>query len=524
MYLLPCAHGARLHRGEVRARARLAVALAPPDVAAHDAGQEALLLLGRAEGHDHRRHHHRAEGHDARRAGERAFLLEQVALRRVPARAAELLRPGEAVPALLAEDARPGLHVVAVSRSALCTLWLIVLGQVLGDPGADLGAEREFVGGEVQVHRQRSFVSAGNGRSDCDARCRLADRQPRFSTTVPFYLVPAVTRLSATHRSRGAQLRRGSAGSATLQDSRARAASPRVTGQREEGVAAGEGGANAFGRRVVRRHQHHGRHRRRPAASRRCLMRWHRCSPSKPVASCTSTSMNAAASGVRSSTLIAAAMRADALDAEAEHLEQQRRAATGSGDASSSSTSCGALAASAAACARRARRDALFAAAFALRRSTALGPVACRAARAAASGVAGAAARRTARAAPSGFSSVKRDRHRIRSPARQASCRRCRRGSRAARRGMPASSGSTISGRVRREAPVALRGHPVERAQDALGVDRTLQVHARARRRPVADEQRVAHALARAIELPATTAWLASATMKSASATGSTCR
>src|SRR5204863_5993064 len=39
-----------LQRSEVGARAGLAVALAPPDFAALDAGQEALLLLGRAEG------------------------------------------------------------------------------------------------------------------------------------------------------------------------------------------------------------------------------------------------------------------------------------------------------------------------------------------------------------------------------------------------------------------------------------------------------------------------------------------
>jgi hypothetical protein len=45
--LVALALGAGLERGEVGARTGFAVALAPPDFAAGDAGQEALLLLGR---------------------------------------------------------------------------------------------------------------------------------------------------------------------------------------------------------------------------------------------------------------------------------------------------------------------------------------------------------------------------------------------------------------------------------------------------------------------------------------------
>jgi len=120
----------------------------------------ALLLLGAAEGHDHRRHHHRAEGHHARRAGERAFLLEEVALDDVPARAAELLGPGPAVPALLAEDLGPALHIVLRQVKGVVHLVADVLGQVLRHPGADLLAERLFFGREIQVHARVSNSSA----------------------------------------------------------------------------------------------------------------------------------------------------------------------------------------------------------------------------------------------------------------------------------------------------------------------------------------------------------------------------
>jgi hypothetical protein len=152
--LVAAALGARLQRREVRPRSRLAVALAPPHLAARDAGQEPLLLLGSAERHDHRRDHHRPERDDARRAGERELLLEQVLLDGVPARAAELLRPAPAQPPLLAEDLGPALHVVAGQVDRVPDLLADVLRQVVTHPGVDLLAEGELFGGECEVHRR----------------------------------------------------------------------------------------------------------------------------------------------------------------------------------------------------------------------------------------------------------------------------------------------------------------------------------------------------------------------------------
>jgi hypothetical protein len=150
---LAAALGAGLQRGEVGAGTRLAVALAPPDLAAGDARQEALLLLAIAKRHDDRGHHHGPERHHPGRAGQRAFLFEQVALHGVPARAAKFHRPVPAQPALGAQDLRPALQVVAAQVQGVVHLVREVLGQVLGHPLADVGAERQFLGREVQVHR-----------------------------------------------------------------------------------------------------------------------------------------------------------------------------------------------------------------------------------------------------------------------------------------------------------------------------------------------------------------------------------
>jgi hypothetical protein len=131
MYLSPLAFCLALDGGQVAARVGLAVTLAPPDLAAGDAGQEALLLFGIAKGHDHRRHHHRAEGHHARRAGQRAFFFEQVLLDGVPARAAKLLGPAPTQPALLAQDLGPALQVVAAQAQRMAHLVADVGWQVL---------------------------------------------------------------------------------------------------------------------------------------------------------------------------------------------------------------------------------------------------------------------------------------------------------------------------------------------------------------------------------------------------------
>jgi len=91
-------------------------------------------------------------GHDARRAGTRALFFEQVLLHRGPTRAAEGLGPARRQPALLAEDLGPALHVIARQPQRVVHLVADVLGQVVGNPLPDLLPERQFLGGEVQVH------------------------------------------------------------------------------------------------------------------------------------------------------------------------------------------------------------------------------------------------------------------------------------------------------------------------------------------------------------------------------------
>src|SRR4029450_10125343 len=90
---------------EIGAGTRLGVALAPRHLGAADAGQEAFFLLVGSEGVDHGPDHLGAKRDDARRALLRQHVLEQEALRHVPARAAVLPGPGGREPALAAERA-----------------------------------------------------------------------------------------------------------------------------------------------------------------------------------------------------------------------------------------------------------------------------------------------------------------------------------------------------------------------------------------------------------------------------------
>ncbi|GEM_PF-6012341 len=73
-------HGARLQRGQVRACARLGIALAPPIVTRKDARQIMLLLLIASEGHDHRPHHAKTETNQVRRRRCPELLLEEISL------------------------------------------------------------------------------------------------------------------------------------------------------------------------------------------------------------------------------------------------------------------------------------------------------------------------------------------------------------------------------------------------------------------------------------------------------------
>ena len=129
------ANRARLEAGEVRAGAGLRVALAPPGLVLDDAGEILLLLLGCAEGVDHRPCHGRAERDQRRCARAAELLLEGKELLGLPAEPAMLLRPFSGQPPARAQPLQPG--VVLVTLEMLATRLLAAhLGRHLA--GAEL--------------------------------------------------------------------------------------------------------------------------------------------------------------------------------------------------------------------------------------------------------------------------------------------------------------------------------------------------------------------------------------------------
>ncbi|MCY1450519.1 hypothetical protein D9M71_673330 [compost metagenome] len=127
--MLALAHGAGLEAGQVRARARLAIALAPPVFAAEDAWKVMRLLHRAAELHDHRGNHVDAEGDQARCAEGGAFFFEQVLLHHAPTGATKGHRPIGCVPAAPREDALPALVVVLAQALAQANFAGDVCGQ-----------------------------------------------------------------------------------------------------------------------------------------------------------------------------------------------------------------------------------------------------------------------------------------------------------------------------------------------------------------------------------------------------------
>src|SRR4029078_9269497 len=103
------ADGAGLERGQVRAGAGLAVALAPVHGGIEGA-RDALLLLGlRAVGDERRPEHHRPQPAEARGAVLGELLVEDELVERRHAGAAVLLGPAGGDPALLRERLAPAL-------------------------------------------------------------------------------------------------------------------------------------------------------------------------------------------------------------------------------------------------------------------------------------------------------------------------------------------------------------------------------------------------------------------------------
>src|SRR5690606_5404193 len=152
--------GLQRQAGQIRPRARLGIALAPPHVSGEDLRQVLGLLLRRAEGHDHWGAHLQAHVRGRGGAGERHLHLENIFLGLAPTRAAVFDWPVWRDPALRAEPLQPAdlrlLVEIAVLRLGQLGPHAVV--ERLGDEGADLVAEFQILRREVEVHGGQSTV------------------------------------------------------------------------------------------------------------------------------------------------------------------------------------------------------------------------------------------------------------------------------------------------------------------------------------------------------------------------------
>ena len=105
------AYGFCAQRSEVGTGAGFRITLTPPVIARQDAGKEAGLLLGRAEGVNNRANHRQAEGHGADAIGSRQFFGPDETLRRGPAGAAIFNGPCRGDPAFFRKYAVPGQEI-----------------------------------------------------------------------------------------------------------------------------------------------------------------------------------------------------------------------------------------------------------------------------------------------------------------------------------------------------------------------------------------------------------------------------
>ena len=137
----------------VRTSARLGEALAPDLVRREERLQVAGLLRLGAAGDDRRPGHPEADHADVRRAFGTRFLLEvdRLEARREPA-AAVLGRPGDPDPAAVVERPAPRANLRAVEPRRPTVVAAKLGGQVLVDPGANLGAERGLLRRVAEVH------------------------------------------------------------------------------------------------------------------------------------------------------------------------------------------------------------------------------------------------------------------------------------------------------------------------------------------------------------------------------------
>ena len=150
--IVPVAHRARAQRGEVGARLRLGIALAPDMLGREHRRQEAALLCLRAEGHQHRPAHVEAEGNQTRRPGEAQFFIEDIFSGQRPTGPAVLLRPVWRDPALLVKNPVPADHVLAAELDPVLDLVAELVRQGSGQEGADLLVEGLVGSLEADVH------------------------------------------------------------------------------------------------------------------------------------------------------------------------------------------------------------------------------------------------------------------------------------------------------------------------------------------------------------------------------------
>jgi plasmid stabilization system protein ParE len=156
-------------RGEIGAGVGLRVALAPPDAAREDVGQEALLLRVVAKIANHGADHAEPAGHDAGRTGQRALGRKNVSLHWDPARAAMFDRPVDAGLAAGRERLLPADMVFACELQFVLDL-VADVGWAAGDREvADVLLESDFLRAESVVHAccSEGFGGAASSPAGC---------------------------------------------------------------------------------------------------------------------------------------------------------------------------------------------------------------------------------------------------------------------------------------------------------------------------------------------------------------------
>ena len=177
--LLPVAHCPRAQRGQVGTGLGLGVADGEVELTCEDLRQEERLLLVGAEAHDGR-----PDGVDGdegeRRTGAPGLVEEDELVRRRPALAAELARPSDAEPAVLADLA----HHLAPGRTALAALGETrphLVGEELAVVLTQLGAQLLLFGALFEEHRGAASRVL---RGPCQVKAALENCNT-FSFTVP---------------------------------------------------------------------------------------------------------------------------------------------------------------------------------------------------------------------------------------------------------------------------------------------------------------------------------------------------